>query len=775
MLRLVLTLLAKKKVPPPPKRGRPATPQRGKSKLVPKGRSPSLTRKVTPKVVSRQSPAKKSTIKVSTARVSRRSDNKGRGSKLIDDVDSFPVAAAVEHAPAVVPSVEVAATSTAMTVTRKPHYSLATAVSTVIVPPCANAVLETMKQTLSPSVRSPSEAGVDLCGDGSGVEQGGEPPSQMEEFYTPKKGPLFATAVIAGTNAVKQTSQLIPFCHPARIHKCSFTFRRRVLGGLTRISSLPHRVVLRKRATPSPHSSRNRPECSVIYCFCTVATDDETRSGVEMEALAGATMAALTMYDMLRALPSAQEDGISVGEAFVLAKRGSRGDFTKLLVSELPAEDSAGAMGEVRRAALTTGREDNASEDNFTYADDYENLSGGEGLETGVEEHMKVGTLQTSGSRCGGLDDGEHQSEEFHGAADAIDGDAARRERQRERDAILGEAEEMEAEGSVTNPEEEERAMPEEAATLIDRSAWWRSTARDRRLQHLQQNMRHEGNSNRSAPQAPAHKSPEVRPPMQKDAMKKLGVKNKPQELPFQRPKIIPVSKKSVKLVDKNGGIAVPKGQRVVVVEDEYYEENGDEAHADDEIYGGDDSEYEELYNDDDALGDETALESEAQHKKLLRYKSGESVRAQTTSRGAVSVHKKGRDYRDNDSYNDENASEDGLFEEEMEMGSRQKVKKGKIVQTLLSRRGNARATDDSYDHDNQSVTSPKHESWDAEEAKEWESEEDDWSNINMHNETESVAKGHLHPKRRNPLPLPKKKEMKFKKTIKQKQRPEKR
>ena len=83
-----------------------------------------------------------------------------------------------------------------------------------------------------------------------------------------KKGPVFHTAIIAGTMAVKKTSDLIPFCHPLLI------------------SSIKIKV--------------NRKSTDELQVLCTVKMEGKT--GVEMEALTGATVAALTIYDMCKAL-----------------------------------------------------------------------------------------------------------------------------------------------------------------------------------------------------------------------------------------------------------------------------------------------------------------------------------------------------------------------------------------------------------------------------------------------------------------------------------------
>ena len=83
-----------------------------------------------------------------------------------------------------------------------------------------------------------------------------------------KKGPVLDTAIVAGTMAVKRTHELIPFCHPLAIERCTFTHE----------FSAPNELTI----------------------CCEVAVTHKT--GVEMEALTGATVAALTVYDMCKAL-----------------------------------------------------------------------------------------------------------------------------------------------------------------------------------------------------------------------------------------------------------------------------------------------------------------------------------------------------------------------------------------------------------------------------------------------------------------------------------------
>ncbi|KFN50410.1 cyclic pyranopterin monophosphate synthase MoaC [Arenimonas composti] len=104
-----------------------------------------------------------------------------------------------------------------------------------------------------------------------------------------KKGAVIDTAIVAGTMAVKRTHELIPFCHPLPIDGCRFD-----VGW---------------------HDERTlRIECGVRTTH---------RTGVEMEALTGATVAALTVYDMCKALSHA----IVIGPAKLLGKRGGRRDF----------------------------------------------------------------------------------------------------------------------------------------------------------------------------------------------------------------------------------------------------------------------------------------------------------------------------------------------------------------------------------------------------------------------------------------------------------------
>lgn len=103
------------------------------------------------------------------------------------------------------------------------------------------------------------------------------------------KGPVFQTAIIAGIMAVKKTSELIPFCHPLPVENCVFEIIPNETG-----------VAIR----------------------CEVSTTGKT--GVEMEAMTGASVAALTVYDMCKAMNKA----ISIHDLHLVSKTGGKsGDY----------------------------------------------------------------------------------------------------------------------------------------------------------------------------------------------------------------------------------------------------------------------------------------------------------------------------------------------------------------------------------------------------------------------------------------------------------------
>ena len=108
-----------------------------------------------------------------------------------------------------------------------------------------------------------------------------------QHFNTPK-GPVFHTAIIAGTMAAKRTHELIPFCHPLGIESCKLAIEMDGDDAVVR---------------------------------CTVSVHHKT--GVEMEALTGASVAALTIYDMCKAL----SHDIVIAETRLVEKRGGKSDI----------------------------------------------------------------------------------------------------------------------------------------------------------------------------------------------------------------------------------------------------------------------------------------------------------------------------------------------------------------------------------------------------------------------------------------------------------------
>lgn len=106
--------------------------------------------------------------------------------------------------------------------------------------------------------------------------------------FASKKGPVFQTAILAGTMGAKQTSALIPLCHPLPLDSCKFE-----------VSFEGREAVIR----------------------CTCKTTGKT--GIEMEALTGASIAALAFYDMCKSLdPAMVIHGIKL-----LEKTGGKRDY----------------------------------------------------------------------------------------------------------------------------------------------------------------------------------------------------------------------------------------------------------------------------------------------------------------------------------------------------------------------------------------------------------------------------------------------------------------
>lgn len=106
-----------------------------------------------------------------------------------------------------------------------------------------------------------------------------------------KKGPVFQIAIIAGIMAAKKTGELIPLCHPLGMDNCDVSIRM---------------------------NDANEAE---ILCTATLTA----KTGVEMEALVGASIAALTIYDMCKAL----SHDIVIKETMLIEKKGGKHDYNR--------------------------------------------------------------------------------------------------------------------------------------------------------------------------------------------------------------------------------------------------------------------------------------------------------------------------------------------------------------------------------------------------------------------------------------------------------------
>lgn len=113
------------------------------------------------------------------------------------------------------------------------------------------------------------------------------------ELHAPK-GPVFQAAILAGIMGAKRTSDLIPLCHPLPLDDCSIEISVR---------------------TPAKDGSVE------VEVHCRART--QGRTGVEMEALTGASVAALTLYDMGKAV----SHGIVIREIRLLEKTGGKKDY----------------------------------------------------------------------------------------------------------------------------------------------------------------------------------------------------------------------------------------------------------------------------------------------------------------------------------------------------------------------------------------------------------------------------------------------------------------
>lgn len=106
-----------------------------------------------------------------------------------------------------------------------------------------------------------------------------------------KKGSVFQTAIIAGIMGAKKTGGLIPLCHPLGLDNCAIDIH---INGQNEV---------------------------VIDCTASITA----KTGIELEALVGATIAALTVYDMCKAL----SHDIVIRETKLMSKTGGKSDFRR--------------------------------------------------------------------------------------------------------------------------------------------------------------------------------------------------------------------------------------------------------------------------------------------------------------------------------------------------------------------------------------------------------------------------------------------------------------
>lgn len=107
-----------------------------------------------------------------------------------------------------------------------------------------------------------------------------------------KKGDVYTVAQVAGIMGTKRTSDLIPMCHPLQLTNASVTFE-------------------------------TDEEACAVTVFCTAVTEGKT--GVEMEALTGASVALLTIYDMCKAI----DRRMTITDVHLVTKSGGKsGDFS---------------------------------------------------------------------------------------------------------------------------------------------------------------------------------------------------------------------------------------------------------------------------------------------------------------------------------------------------------------------------------------------------------------------------------------------------------------
>ena len=132
-----------------------------------------------------------------------------------------------------------------------------------------------------------------------------------------KKGDVLTVAQIAGISGAKRTAELIPLCHNVPLSKVDISL------SIWREGDVGERRNVCDSCEVSVDLDSTAPSRCGIEVIATAKTDAKT--GVEMEALTGALVAALTVYDMCKALTK----DMVITDAFLVEKSGGKADYRK--------------------------------------------------------------------------------------------------------------------------------------------------------------------------------------------------------------------------------------------------------------------------------------------------------------------------------------------------------------------------------------------------------------------------------------------------------------
>ena len=125
-----------------------------------------------------------------------------------------------------------------------------------------------------------------------------------DQEHRSAKGPIISTAIVAGVLGAKKTPELIPFCHPVPMDGCD--------------------IWITETSRSLPGSGESVPEApNAFQIDCLVTTTYKT--GIEMEALTGASCAALCVYDMCKALTH----DIVISDLQLISKTGGKSPYAR--------------------------------------------------------------------------------------------------------------------------------------------------------------------------------------------------------------------------------------------------------------------------------------------------------------------------------------------------------------------------------------------------------------------------------------------------------------